>query len=58
MDIEPIPDDCLPPPDVIQEVLRGPRIGDDGKIVGGTWHGMTPDEVLAERDRFARMFGD
>lgn len=38
MDIEPIPDDCLPPPDVIQEVLRGPRIGDDGKIVGGTWH--------------------
>jgi hypothetical protein len=57
MKIEPIPDDCLPPPHVIDELLRGPKIDADGKIIGGVWNGMTPEEVLADRDAFNRACG-
>jgi hypothetical protein len=61
MTIEPIPDDCLPFGDDEQkllELLRGPKIGDDGKIVGGVWHGKTPEEVLRERDEYNRLCGE
>ena len=52
MPVEPIPDNCLPPQEVIDELLRGPKIGPDGKIVDGVWAGMTPEEVLAQRDAY------
>lgn len=52
--IEKIPDDCLPPAAVIEKLLRGPELDAQGRIVGGTYDGMTPAEVLAERDRFNR----
>jgi hypothetical protein len=55
---EPIPDDCLPPENVIRDLLRGPRIDPEtGRIVGGTYHGMTPAEVLADRAAFNRSLG-
>ena len=56
-EIEPIPDNCLPPQDVIDALLAGPKIGEDGKIIGGVYHGMTPEEVLADRDAFNRACG-
>lgn len=37
--------------------LRGPTVGPDGRIVGGTYHGMTPAEVLADRDAYNRARG-
>ena len=37
----------------IVDLLRGPRIGDDGRIIGGVYHGMT----LAECSRTARRTG-
>lgn len=62
MIIEPIPDDCLPfngDEQKILELLRGPKIDDaTGKIVGGVWHGKTPDEVLRDRDEFNRLCGE
>jgi len=59
MNIEPIPGDCLPPDDVIEQLLRGPKIGADGKIEGdGPWAGKTPGEILAERDAYNRACGD
>lgn len=59
MKIEPIPDDCLPPQHVIDELLRGPKIDPEtGKIVGGVWHGMTPEEVIADRDAYRRIVGE
>lgn len=60
MDIEPLPDDCLPPPHVIEAVLRGPELDAQGHIVnyGGLWHGMTWAEVLADRDRYNRLCGE
>ena len=50
--IEPLPDDCLPSPDVLDAVLRGPDIDPaTGKITSvGFWQGKTVAEVLAERD--------
>ena len=57
-EIEPIPDDCLPPDHVIRDLLRGPRIGDDGRIIGGVYHGMTPAEVLADREAYRRACGE
>lgn len=56
--MEPIPDDCLPPPDVIEAVLRGPELDDQGRIVGGTWAGMTPEQVIADRDAYNRACGE
>lgn len=56
-DIELIPDDCLPQQHVIDDLLRGPIIGADGRIAGGTYDGMTPAEVLAARDAFNRACG-
>lgn len=55
---EPIPDDCLPPPAVVDAALRGPELDESGRIMGGTWHGMTPEEVLADRDAFNRACGE
>jgi hypothetical protein len=55
---EPLPDDCLPPPDVIRDLLRGPKIDATGRIVGGLWDGMTPEEVMAQRDSYNRMCGE
>ena len=39
-------------------LLRGPKVGADGKIVGGTYDGMTPAEVLAQRDSYNRIVGE
>lgn len=39
-------------------LLRGPRVGADGKIRGGTYDGMTPAEVLAARDSYNRIVGE
>lgn len=58
MDTEPLPEDCLPPPEVIEQLLRRPQLDADGKIVGGVYHGMTPAEVLADRDRYNRLCGE
>lgn len=58
MTSEPIPDDCLPPAHLIEKLLRGPEIDKDGKIVGGTWNGLTVAEVLAQRDSYNRMCGE
>lgn len=58
MTIEPLPVDCLPPPDVIEKLLRGPTIGPDGRIVGGMYSGMSVAEVEADRDRYRRMCGE
>lgn len=60
MQIEPIPDDCLPPQHVIDELLAGPEIDPQtGKIIGGgTYHGMTPAEVIEDRDAYRRLVGE
>lgn len=62
MNIEPIPDDCLPfngDEQKLLELLRGPKIGADGKIESnGPWNGMTPEQVLAERDAYNRACGE
>lgn len=53
--IEPIPSDCLPPPDVLLRVLRGPAIDPEtGKIAEGVFEGMTPAEVRADAVAFRR----
>jgi hypothetical protein len=44
--------DCL-----AREVLCGPKLDADGRIVGGVYHGMKPAEVLADRDAFNRACG-
>lgn len=54
MAIEPIPDDCLPSPEIIDQLLRGPQLDKHGRIIGGVYAGMTPAEVLAQRERFNR----
>ena len=62
MQPEPL-DDCLPfagDPDQeakLLALLRGPKIGPDGKIIGGTYDGMTPADVIADRDAFNRACG-
>lgn len=56
--IEPIPDDCLPPPHVIDELLRGPTLDEHGRIIGGVWDGLTAEDVLRDRDEYRRMYGD
>lgn len=58
MPVEPLPADCLPSPDVIRKLLRGPRIDPDGRISGGTYDGMTPADVLADRDAYRRLCGE
>lgn len=55
---EPLPDDCLPRPDVIDRLLRGPDLDDAGRIVGGTYDGMTPEDVLRQRDQYNRLCGE
>ena len=56
MDTEPIPEDCLPPKHVIDRLLRGPQLDAAGRIVSdGPWHGMSPEEVLKERETFNRL---
>lgn len=61
MTTEPLPDDCLPPPDVLAAALKLARDGwtldDQSRIVGGLFHGWTPAEVAADRERFRRMTG-
>ena len=52
--MEPIPDDCLPPADVIDRLLRGPQLDDQGRIKDGVYAGMTPAEVLASLEAFRR----
>jgi len=56
--VEPIPADCLPLPEVMEQALAGPKVGADGRIVGGAYNGMTPAEVLAARDAFNRACGE
>lgn len=56
--IEPLPDDCLPPKDALAKLLRGPELDEQGRIVGGLFHGMTPAEVLAQRDAYNRLCGE
>lgn len=55
MNVERLPDDCLPPQHVIDEVLRPRQLDEQGRIKDGVYEGMTPDEVLAERDRYNRL---
>lgn len=58
MQIEPIPDDILPQR-LIDAVLRGPEIDPQtGKYVGGVYSGMTPDEVIADREAYNRACGE
>lgn len=54
MNIEPIPSDCFPPEHVVADLLRGPDLDADGKIVGGLFNGLTPDEVAADKRAFER----
>jgi hypothetical protein len=59
--VEPIPADCLPfggDEKKLLELLRGPKVADDGKIIGGTYDGMTPGEVLRHRDEYNRLCGE
>jgi hypothetical protein len=61
MDIEPMPDACLPFDGDEQQIirfLRGPKVGQDGKIQGSVYNGMTPAEVLAQRDAYNRICGE
>jgi hypothetical protein len=36
----------------ITDILRAPDLDAQGRIISGVYAGMTPDEVLAQRDRF------
>ena len=59
MPSEPIPDNYLPLDDHrLQALLRGPRLDTEGKIIAGTYDGMTPDEVMRQRDSYRRMVGE
>ena len=50
---ESIPDDCLPQPGIAERLLARPEIDSAGRITGGTlFDGMTPAEVIADRDAF------
>lgn len=51
---EPIPADCLPPPELIDQLLRGPDLDAQGRIVGGLFEGLAPDEVLMQREAYRR----
>lgn len=42
----------------LANLLRGPRVGKDGRILGGTYDGMTPDEVIRQRDSYRRIVGE
>lgn len=59
--IEPIPDNCLPfdgDEQRLLALLRGPDIDADGTIKGGVYDGMTPAQVLAQRDAYRRACGE
>jgi hypothetical protein len=57
--LQPLHDDCLSPPAVIDAVLRGPELDAEGRyMTHGPWQGMTPDEVRAERDAYNRACGE
>lgn len=56
--IEPIPDNCFPPPVVVEQLLRGPDLDDQGRIIGGVYAGMTPAQVLADRDAYNQACGE
>ena len=58
MNVKPIPDDCLPDAETIRQLLRGPEIAEDGTIKGGVYAGMTPEQVLADRDAYNRACGE
>ena len=62
MTTDPIPDNCLPfdgDEQKLLDFLRGPRLDADGKLAsGGVLDGMTPDEVIADRDAFRRACGE
>lgn len=56
--IEEIGDDILPQ-SIIDGVLKRPTLDSQGRIVSaGPWSGLTPDEVLRERDAFRRACGE
>ncbi len=58
--IEPIPNDCLPfdgDEQKLLELLRGPQVV-EGKLAGGVWDGMTPEQVLAECGSYRRLVGE
>lgn len=42
----------------VRDLVRPPKLDADGRIVGGTYHGMTPREVIEQRDRFRRACGE
>lgn len=54
MKTEPIPADCFPPEHVVEALLAGPTINADGRITEGLYAGMTPAEVIADRDAYRR----
>lgn len=39
-------------------MTNGPRIDADGLIAEGLFTGMTPDEVMADRETFRRAMGE
>lgn len=59
--VELLPDNALPAPKTLAKLLdvieRGPDLDEDGRIKDGMWAGMTPQEVIAQRDAFNRALG-
>lgn len=55
---EPIPANCLPSDDALRQLLRGPKLDEQGRIKDGTYQGMTPAEVLAQRERYRQIVGE
>lgn len=61
MDIERIPDECLPfngDEQKLLDALRGPKMNAEGRYIDGVYQGMTHAEVLASRDAFNRAVGE
>jgi len=58
--VEPLPADCLPPPAVLDAVLRGPALDAAGRIdaPGTRGHGMTPAEAAADRELYRYLVGE
>jgi len=41
-----------------ERMLDGPTIGPGGTIEGGVYHGLSPAEVLRQRDEYNRLCGE
>lgn len=59
--IEPITNEDLPfggDEQKLLDLLRGPDVGADDKIVGGIWNGLTPAQVLRDAEEYRRFCGE